>query len=299
MTQFFKGNSAKNNSSKLPDKRKFNTQKSSNPKFSQNSKSLPAKAAQLPQAIASNQLWIYGKHPVKAALLNKKRKIFKILAAGSHQKELENFINEHQLIIDRKIISFVSNEEISLQFPNKVTHQGFAVLCSHLNFISDNEFLAQMKNQNFGNILILDQLTDPHNIGAIIRSAAAFNVNKIILSKQHFSGENATICKTSSGLIETVDIILAGNLNHFIEKLKEHDYWVIGLDGYGKDDFSQIKNYEKICLVVGSEGDGIRQLVKKNCDLLVRIPTSNTVESLNASNAATIALYEIARNQQS
>ena len=275
------------------DKRKPN--KSSNPPSKFQSKFQPKLAPKLPPKIATNQIWIYGTHPVKAVMLNKKRKVFKILVIQSNQKELEDFIKENKLEIDQKIISVVNNDEISLNFSGKVTHQGFAILCSTLNFASDNEFFVKIKNNNFGNILILDQLTDPHNIGAIIRSAAAFDVTKIILSKQTFGGENATICKSSSGVIENVEIILAGNLNSFIEKIKEHNYWVVGLDGYGKNNFSEIRNYEKICLVVGSEGDGIRKLVKKNCDLLLRIPTSGNVESLNASNAAAIALYEISR----
>jgi len=264
-------------------------------KFHKSSHSAKNLAPKLAPKLEPNQIWIYGKHPVKAVLLNKKRKIFKILVIPAHQKELEEFIKENKLEIDRKLIAVVNNEEIALNFPGKVTHQGFAVLCSTLNFASDNDFFAQIKNNDFGHILILDQLTDPHNIGAIIRSAAAFDVTKIILSKQHFHGENATICKSSSGVIENVDLILAGNINYFIEKLKTHGYWIIGLDGYGTNNFSEIRNYEKICLVVGSEGDGIRQLVKKNCDLLLRIPTSSKVESLNASNAAAIALYELTR----
>ncbi len=243
--------------------------------------------------VSPNQIWIYGKHPVKAVMLNEKRKIFKILVTKKNQKELEDFILENNLKIDKKTIFMVTNDEIALNFQNKVTHQGFSVLCSTLSFKTDNEFLAQIKNSNIGTILVLDQLTDPHNIGAIIRSAAAFNVTNIVLLKQTFGGENATICKSSSGIIENVDMILAGNLNNFLTKLKEFNYWIVGLDGYGKNSFDEIKKYEKICLVVGNEGDGIRQLVKKNCDFLLRIPTSDKVESLNASNATAIALYEI------
>lgn len=244
--------------------------------------------------IKADQIWIYGKHPVKSVILNKKRQIFKILVTKNNQQELLDFIKENNLKIDKNLIFITDNDLISDNFTNKVVHQGFAILCSKLHFQTDNDLLAQIKNGDFKeNILILDQLTDPHNIGAIIRSSAAFGVTKIVLLKQIFGGENATICKSSSGVIENIDLILAGNLNNFLSNLKQHDYWVVGLDGYGKNNFDEIKKFDKICLVIGNEGSGIRQLVKKNCDFLVRIPTSDKVESLNASNATAIALYEI------
>ncbi len=175
-------------------------------------------------------------------------------------------------------------------------HQGFALLCSVLNFASDNDFISKISNvnkNNLENIIILDQLTDPHNIGAIIRSSVAFNFDNIIIPKQNFHGENATICKSSSGAIENANIILSGNLNNLLVKLKGLGYWVAGLDGCGSDNFDELKDYKPICLVIGNEGSGIRSLVKKNCDFLLKIPISNKIESLNASNAAAIALWEI------
>ncbi len=266
-------------------------------KFSNKSGSLKSVKSSNQNNIAShvpkNQIWIYGKHPVKEVLLNKKRKVFKILITKNNQVELENFIKENNLKIDKSNIFIVSGEDISINFTSKIIHQGFAILCSVLHCITDNEFLANIKKDNLENILILDQLTDPHNIGAIIRSAISFGVKNIVLLKQSFSGENATICKSSSGTIENANIILAGNLNNFILKLKYHGYWVAGLDGSGKNSFDDVKLHDNICLIIGNEGSGIRQLVKKNCDLLLKIPISDKVESLNASNAACIALWEI------
>jgi 23S rRNA (guanosine2251-2'-O)-methyltransferase len=248
--------------------------------------------------ILKNQIWIYGKHPLTSILLNKKRTIFKILITKSNEGELNNLIDNNNLQIDKNNISLATGEEINDKFGDqKVVHQGFAVLCSTRSFISDNEFLANIKGKDLKNILILDQLTDPHNIGAIIRSAVAFHVSDIIIPKQHFHGENATMFKSSSGIMEKANIILSGNVNNLIGNLKDAGYWVAGLAGEGKGEISELSECKNICLIVGNEGDGIRQLVKKNCDLLLKIPISSDVESLNASNATTIALYEMSKNK--
>lgn len=264
-----------------------------NSKFKKPVKTKSGLSSKAVDSVARDQIWLFGTHPVKMALLNPTRKIFRILVTANNKKELEDFLKENNLVLDKKLIAIVTHEEIEAKFSTKVIHQGIALLCSNLNPISDNDFLAQVKNEKkCGNIIILDQLTDQHNIGAIIRSAVAFGVKNVGLIKQNFGGETATICKSSSGAIEKANLILIGNLNDFILRLKKSDYWVIGLDGYGKNEFSEMKNFQNICLIIGSEGEGIRHLVKKNCDLLVKIPI-NEVESLNASNAAAIALYQI------
>ena len=155
-------------------------------------------------------------------------------------------------------------------------HQGFAILCSKLILQNDNEFLSDLEKspKQFSKILILDQLSDPHNIGAIIRSSVAFGIKDIIIHGQSFSGETAIISKISCGALEKANIVVAQNVSNFIVKLKNFGYWVAGLDGSGNDNFATLNDYNKICLVVGSECDGIRSLVKKKCDFLVKIPPS-------------------------
>ena len=264
------------------------------------SKDLLAKDPILPKTqLAGGQSLIYGKHPVLAALLNPDRQIFRVFVTKNNQEEFDLFIAKNNIDIGKKLVAIVSNEEIEVNFSGKVVHQVFAMLFSSLKMISDNEFLAQISKQksknNLAPIIIMDQLTDPHNIGAIIRSSVAFGVSNIVLLKQNFGGETATIGKSSSGAIEKANIILAGNLNNFILNLKDLGYWIAGLDGSGQSDIEEVKKYPNICLVIGSEGDGIRHLVKRNCDLLLKIPISSEVESLNASNAAAIALYEISK----
>lgn len=177
-------------------------------------------------------------------------------------------------------------------------HQAIALNCSAIPLKSQNDLLQEIEKAleqqvKFPPLLILDQLQDPHNIGAIIRSACAFGVKKIILPEHNSARESAVINKSSSGMIENVDLYLVGNLNMVLLKLKELGYWCIGLAGEGKETIDKIKEYKNIALIVGSEGNGIRDLVKKNCDLLVKIEIDSDVESLNASVAAAMALREV------
>ena len=215
-----------------------------------------------------NQIWIYGRHPIISILRNNQRSIFKIVVTKNNEQELYKILKDNSISPKTIEIEISTSDKISSTFGDqKVVHQGFAILCSKRHFISDNEFLASLKDKNLRNIIILDQLTDPHNIGAIIRSASAFGVVDVIIPKQHFHGETATIHKSSVGAIENINLILAGNINNLIAKLKDMNYWVLGLAGEGKSDLSEIRNYDNICLIIGSEGDGIRHQVKKNCDL--------------------------------
>jgi len=152
--------------------------------------------------------------------------------------------------------------------------------------------------KNMPPLLIMDQLRDPHNVGAIIRSACAFGVKKIIFPEHNFPKESAVMNKSASGMVENVDLYLVVNINNLMLKLKELGYWCIGLAGEGEVLVEKIREYKNIALIVGSEGDGIRDLVRRNCDLLVRIEIDENVESLNASVASSIALREVFLSQK-
>jgi 23S rRNA (guanosine2251-2'-O)-methyltransferase len=146
-------------------------------------------------------------------------------------------------------------------------------------------------------IVILDQISDPHNVGAIMRTAAAFNAAAIIIAKNNAPDESANIAKIACGTMEITPIIKVVNITKTMEQIKEYGYWCIGLDGHAKQSISSSNLPDKLALVLGSEGKGIRKLVKQTCDLLVTIPMNPNVESLNVSNAAAISLYEISRNK--
>ena len=245
-------------------------------------------------------IWLYGKHSVLAAIKSKRRKISKIVITKNNKSLLDNFLLSNKVKIDNSLIKIADNNFISSLFPtNDVLHQGFALQCSLLPSITDKELILKLNKlgkNNLPAILILDQLTDPHNVGAIIRSAVAFGVKDIVITKHNFPKDSAIISKSSVGTVETVNIVIAGNINNLLADLKNLGYWCIGLDGEARSNINVAKTYDNIALIVGSEGSGIRQLVKKNCDLLVKIPISSQVESLNASNAAAISLYELFGN---
>jgi len=255
--------------------------------------------------IKDNQVWIYGKHPFYSVLKNAKRKIFEIFVSINNRAEFEKFISNNSQLKDfANITKYVSNEEINILVSSRngdiAIHQGYLILASKLPNFSQNDLLTKLEaikdsGKNLPKLLILDQISDPHNVGAIIRSAVAFGVNKIIFCHHNSPKENATMIKTSVGTIEDCEITVVINISALLEKLKEIGYWCVGLSGEGTATIDEIKKFDNIALIIGSEGDGIRPLIKKNCDLIAKINIDNKVESLNASVACAITLYELSK----
>ena len=232
---------------------------------------------------------IYGKHPVLLSLKNKN--IFKIYT--SNVVELEKYIKDNNININKKIIEYKNNKELNGLYKN-INHQGYVAIVKREKFMDINDFLKTIVDKKeLPRLLILDQLTDPHNIGAIIRTAVAFNIKYIILTKYNSLNDLSIISKTSAGMINMVSIIEVVNLNNSIDILKKAGYFIIGMAGEATRDIKTITDTQNTCLVIGNEGNGIRQLVKKNCDLLCKITTNNEVESLNASVAAAISIYTL------
>ena len=235
---------------------------------------------------------IYGKHPFFLALKNRSLDFEKIYT--SNINELEDFIAKNAIKLGKNLINIKSNFELNKIFPN-INHQGYIGYLRKRKYLDFQDFV----NKKCGNkndlprIVILDQLTDPHNIGAIIRTCLAFDVKYIIKTKYNSPKDTAIISKTSAGLSEFINIIEVQNLNNAIKSLKEIGYFVIGLAGEAKNDIKTLNNSTNIAIVVGSEGNGIRPLVKKNCDMLYKITMANEVESLNVSVATAIVIYKL------
>jgi len=142
-------------------------------------------------------------------------------------------------------------------------------------------------------LVILDQITDVGNVGAIIRSMVAFGINDLVITEHNSVSDYGNLAKASVGLSEKVNIYQVTNLNKLMVKLRELDYWCAGLAGEAKADISELKKFDKVAVILGSEGKGIRDLIKKNVDILVKIPMSNEAESLNVSSAAAIVFYTV------
>jgi 23S rRNA (guanosine2251-2'-O)-methyltransferase len=232
-------------------------------------------------------LYLYGKHAALAALANPMRKIRRVLVTKNARAELGE---KH--FASLKNISMVDGQKLEAMLPAGSVHQGIAVEAEPLEQPSLQEWLAEEKNKP---VLLLDQVSDPHNVGAILRSAASFDVGAVVTLERNAAQESGTMAKSASGALEIVPLIAVGNLSQAIELLKKAGYWTYGLDGEAKETIDKMKFDARTALILGAEGRGMRRLTSENCDFLVRLPMSDKMESLNVSNAAAIALYEVYR----
>lgn len=183
-------------------------------------------------------------------------------------------------------------KQIDDLLPRDAVHQGMAARVEPLPDLAIED-IAHLKR-----VVVFDQLTDPHNIGAIFRSASAFGFGAAILQTKNVPPITGVAAKTAAGAIETVKEVRVVNISRAIDSLKDAGFHVVGLDGAGVATLEQaVKGAEKLAIVIGAEGSGIRQGVAASCDQIASIPISNSMESLNASNAAAIAFYEAARVQ--
>ena len=236
-----------------------------------------------------HQLILYGHHAVFAALKNKKRKIIKLLITPDNVLTLKKNFGEisHQV---------VSKKELEKIVPTNAVHQGFALITKPLEppFLSD--FLSEIKDDAKSRILILDQVTDPQNVGAIIRSAAAFHTDAVIVQDKNAPFESGAMAKAAAGALELVPMLRETNLSRTIETLKKAGFWVVGMDGYAKQKIDEVDKNAKLAIIMGSEGTGMRRLIEEACDITVRLEINKDVESLNVSTAAAIVLYELSKN---
>lgn len=240
--------------------------------------------------MAPSPLYIFGKHAAMAAMDNKMRKIKRVLVTKNAQAELAAKLAKF------KQVSVVEGQKLEQMLPPGSVHQGIAVECEPLAQPSLQEWLALEVAKP---ILMLDQVTDPHNVGAILRSAAAFNVGAVIGMDRHAPAESGVMAKTASGALETVPLITVVNLVQAMELIKKAGYWIAGLDGHAKQYIADAKLDNKTALILGAEGTGLRRLTSEHCDFLVKLPMSGDMESLNVSNAAAVALYDIFRRNMS
>lgn len=244
-----------------------------------------------PKTPNSNALWIFGKHPVLAALSNPKRIVKRLLVTkrGADQY-LEEFsqINENIRPLTPEIVLPDVMEKI---LPPDCVYQNIALHTDSLPEVS-LEACCTITPDEAHLVLLLDQLTDPHNVGAIIRSAAAFGARAIISTDRNSAPESGTLAKAASGALEILPWVRVTNLSHALDSLAEMGYWRLGLDGTADLSIKKADFGKNIALVMGAEGKGLRKGTQTHCDALIKLPIKRTVESLNVSNAAAIALYE-------
>lgn len=232
---------------------------------------------------AGGAYWLYGAHAVQAALGNPKRRFEQLLVA----KE------EAVPAVPQGVrVQTVSLKELNDILPKDAVHQGIALLTQPLPAVT----LESVLQGEPAPVVVLDQVTDPHNVGAILRSCAAFGAKAVVMTDMHAPQESAVMAKAASGGLECVPLVRVVNLAQALEKLKKADYWTAGLDGEATQALHEAKLGRNTALVLGAEGKGLRRLTAERCDLLVKLPISPLMESLNVSNAAAVALYELGRS---
>ena len=242
--------------------------------------------------IPKNNNIIYGNHPAKSALLSSNRSCYLICTTEKKFDYWNNFLINKNINIKIVLLETFELDKIC----NSNNHQGVVVFASKIIKKRLSEYLKNLSIKKT-KILILDQLTDPQNVGSIIRSAFAFNFDAVCLLKNNSPIETPSLIKASAGEIEKIQILEIGNLVQEIKVLKKQNFFVYGLDGQGGKRIQEIdKTDDRIALIIGAEGKGLRNLTKQNVDELIKIDINSKCNSLNASNAATIAMYEISKN---
>ena len=230
---------------------------------------------------------VYGRNVAKE-ILGKNKKVEKIvLQEGFDDKEINSLIENGNFRVEFK-------QKRDIDRLAEGVHQGIILYIPDYKYKTLNEVLEN--EPQF--LVLLDHLEDPHNLGAIIRTSEAAGVDAIIMPKDRQVMINSTVMKTSVGTLDNMDVVAVTNLVQTIEELKKNGYWVVGTALENSVDYRDIDYSGKIALVIGNEGSGISRLVAKSCDFIAKIPMYGTTNSLNASVAAGIMIYEVVRNRK-
>ncbi|WP_211846681.1 23S rRNA (guanosine(2251)-2'-O)-methyltransferase RlmB [Neoroseomonas eburnea] len=236
----------------------------------------------------SGAFWIYGQHAVLAALSNPRRKPRRLLVTTDAELALrERFSGPWRVTPER-----ADRARFATFLPEDSIHQGIALLAEPLEPVALEDAIAISD----GPVLLLDQVTDPRNVGAVLRGAAAFGAACVVLQDRHAPPETGALARAASGALDLVPVVREVNLSRAIAALQKAGFWVMGLAGEGKRTLAEAAPRDRrVALVLGAEDSGLRRLQRETCDELVRLPMAEGVESLNVSAAAAVALYEIVR----
>lgn len=232
------------------------------------------------QQSGSGAVVLYGWHTVIAALHNPQRRIRKLLVTENVARRLSD-----ENVDTRVPPEIVHPGDIDRRLSPDAVHQGLLAEADPL----DAPHLDELPQD--GIVLVLDQITDPHNVGAILRSAAAFNVKAIVTTARHSPEATGVLAKSASGALEHVPIVEVANLHRALGEMNDAGFMTVGLDSEGRDNLSELKLHAPLALVLGAEGKGLRQLTRETCRVVARMDMPGAIKSLNVSNAAALALY--------
>ncbi len=238
------------------------------------------------QQKSGKDILLYGRHPVEMALKNKRRHILEIYAIKG---------DTLPAISAQIPVRSVNKEYLDNLVGRESLHQGIVARCLPLEQPPIDDLIRHWAKTDQAVVMILDQVSDPHNVGAILRSGAAFDLAAVIVPESGAPDESGVLAKSASGALEIVPFIRVANLARLTQKLKEAGFWCIGLDGYAEQTINAQKLPQKCAFIMGSEGSGMRRLTRECCDYTVKLPMNPVIESLNVSNAAALTLYEYRR----
>ena len=237
-----------------------------------------------------SSFFIVGQHAVIEALRNPKRKVLRVFLTEESKKNIHRK-NPNKNILEDVKVYFKSKKELDKYTSREqLMHNGYVAEIEHLEQPELKKFIKDKKNLTF---VCLDEVTDPRNIGSLIRSAASFDIDGLIIKERHFPKDSKLMYKSASGCMEHVNIFQVSNINSTLKNLKEKNFWVYGFDVNGKQDFTNINLEGNNILLFGSEGFGMRQHTSKYADFFVKIKINKKVESLNISNSAAIVFHHI------
>ena len=237
-----------------------------------------------------SSFFVVGKHAVFEALKNTNRKVLRIFLTEESKKSIHRDSPKKNLLKDVKVY-FKTKKELD-KYCNKegMLHQGYVAEIEHLEKISLKDFIKEKNNLTF---VCLDEVTDPRNIGSIIRSAASFNIDGLIVKERHFPSESKLMYKSASGCLEHLNIFEVSNINTTLKYLRDKNFWVYGFDSTGKKNFIEVDWKGNNVLLFGSEGYGISKHTLTYTDYLVKIKINDKIESLNISNSGAIVFHHI------
>ena len=257
----------------------------------------PGKSARKPRK-EHGEDWIYGRHAVEAALANPQRRWRQLAVLSGQEEAAASLVAEARA--ERRgaaaAIEVLDRAAFETMLPDGAVHQGWALRVEPLDPPDLDDILRAATVTEAGALIVmLDQVSDPHNIGAVLRSAAAFGAAAVIVPEHGAPPASAALAKAASGALDLVPLVRVVNLARALDRLKEEGFWSCGLDENAPTPLSGVDLGARAVLVLGSEGGGLRRLVRERCDTLARLPTRPEMPSLNVSNAAAVALYELIR----
>ena len=240
--------------------------------------------------MSKSSFFIVGQHAVIEALRNPKRKVLRIFLTEESKKNIHRKSPKKNLLNDVKVYFKTKKELDKYCSKENLLHQGYVAEIEHFEKLILKDFIKEKKEIT---LVCLDGVTDPRNIGSLIRSASSFNIDGIIIKERNFPSESKLMFKASSGAMEYINIFEVSNINSTLKNLKDKNFWVYGFDGAGEKNFTDVKWKGNNILLFGSEGSGMHQHTSKYADFLVRIDINKKIESLNISNSASIVFHHL------